>query len=160
MIEDADIAAFARDLAHRPGFLIRRLHQIHLALFAEECAAFQVTPVQFSILSVASLRPDLDQVRLAIEIGVDRATLANVLARLEKRGLVIRRASPVDGRMKLVSLSSEGEALLRQMAPAAERAHARTLLGLTARERAAFIQSLRQLVDAGNDYGRAPLRLE
>ena len=33
-------------LAARPGFLIRRLHQIHLSLFAEECGAFDVTLVR------------------------------------------------------------------------------------------------------------------
>jgi hypothetical protein len=42
-----------RVLARRPGFLIRRLHQMHLALFAEACGAFGATPVQYSILTVA-----------------------------------------------------------------------------------------------------------
>jgi len=64
-------------LAVRPGFLIRRLHQIHLALFAEECVAFGVTPVQFSLLSVLAAQPGLDQATLAFAVGVDRATTAS-----------------------------------------------------------------------------------
>ena len=88
-----------RVLARRPGFLIRRLHQIHLALFAEECGAFGVTPVQYSILTVAAAQPGLDQAALAIEVGVDRTTMADVLARLERRGLIRRsRAAREIGR--------------------------------------------------------------
>ena len=81
-------------LASRPGFLIRRLHQIHVALFLEECGAFDVTPVQYSIMSAVQANPGLDQASLGEEVGVDRATLANVAGRLESRGLVQRRASP------------------------------------------------------------------
>lgn len=146
-------------LAGRPGFLIRRLHQIHLALFAEECAAFGVTPVQFSIMTVAADRPGLDQLRLAQEVGVDRATLANVVSRLERRGLLLRRQSDEDRRLKQVTLTARGRRTLAAMQAAAARAHDRTVAALPARERRAFLAALRRLVDAGNDYGRAPLRL-
>ena len=93
-------------LAARPGFLIRRLHQIHVALFAEECAAFGVTPVQFSLLSVLAMQPGLDQAALAFAVGVDRATTANVVARLEKRGLLRRRSGATDRRVKQVELTA------------------------------------------------------
>ena len=145
-------------LARRPGFLIRRMHQIHLALFAEECAAFDITPVQYSIMTVAGAQPRLEQARLAYEVGVDHATLANVLARLEARGLVRRTASLEDKRLKLVSLSPRGAALLARMRPAVERAHERTISALPPAEREAFVALLLRLVDAQNDYGRAPLR--
>ena len=146
-------------LAHRPGFLIRRLHQIHLALFAEECEPFGVTPVQFSILTVTAAKPGLEQGALAQEIGVDRTTLANVLARLEGRGLLTRAVAPTDRRVKLVSLTPEGSSTLRQMQGAAERAHARTIEALPPEQRNAFLEALGSLVTAGNGYGRAPMRL-
>ncbi len=146
-------------LGGRPGFLIRRLHQIHLALFAEECARFGVTPVQFSIMTVAKAQPGLEQVALAQEVGVDRTTLANVLARLESRGLVVRAASPTDRRVKRVSLTRRGSTLLARMTDAAERAHDRTIEALSPPEREAFLAALRRLVSAGNEYGRAPMRL-
>ena len=92
-------------LAERPGFLIRRLHQIHLALFAEECLRFGVTPVQYSIMSVLSGQPGLDQASLAHEVGVDRTTLANVVARLEGRDLVKRTQGRTDRRLKHVRLT-------------------------------------------------------
>jgi DNA-binding MarR family transcriptional regulator len=160
MTSSTAAAASWTALAGRPGFLIRRLHQIHLALFAEECAPFGVTPVQFSLLSVVASRPDLDQSALALEVGVDRATTANVLTRLEVNGLVRRRRDPRDSRVKLVRLTAAGRRMLIRMDAAARRAHDRTLAGLPARERASFVAALARLVDAGNDHGRAPLRLD
>ena len=66
----------------RPGYLLRRLHQIHYALFFEECAGFDITPVQYGLLTTLSLNPDLDQNSLARELGIDRTNVADVLNRL------------------------------------------------------------------------------
>ncbi len=155
MSEPFDAAA----LASRPGFLIRRLHQIHVALFLEECGAFDVTPVQYSIMTAIQAHPGLDQASLGEEVGVDRATLANVLGRLENRGLVRRRSSPRDGRLRLVDMTEAGTALLAQMSEGARRAHDRTVATLPPAARRQFVQALGTLVQAGNGHGRAPLRL-
>lgn len=148
-----------RALAARPGFLIRRLHQIHLALFAEECAAFGITPVQFSLLSVLAAQPGLDQAALAFAVGVDRATTANVVARLDQRGLLHRRPGATDRRVKQVELTAAGHRLLARIDPHARRAHARTLEALRPADRERFVTLLRSLVDAGNAHGRAPMLL-
>ena len=144
-----------RVLGQRPGFLVRRLHQIHLALFADECKGFGVTPVQYSILTVAAAQPGLDQAALANEVGVDRTTMAGVLARLERRGLVRRSRVARDARRKLVHATVAGRRLLARMDGPARRAHERTVAALPSRERAAFIELLRRLVDAGGELGRA-----
>jgi MarR family transcriptional regulator, lower aerobic nicotinate degradation pathway regulator len=156
-VTEPDPTSGYRSLTRRPGFLIRRLHQIHLALFAEECAAFGVTPVQYSIMTVIAGRPALDQVRLVEEVSVDRATLADVLARLEARGLVSRRAG-ADRRTKLVSITATGRRLLARMDPHARRAHERTVEALPPEARAAFLAGLAALVDASAAVGRAPPR--
>ena len=149
----------AFDLSNRPGFLIRRLHQIHTALFFEECGKFNVTPVQYSLMTAIAQQPGLEQARLAHEIGVDRATLANVAARLETRGLLRRTTTKSDRRLKRVILTARGKRLLDQMTQAAWRAHDRTIEALPPAERMAFLHALAHLVDAGNEFGRAPLRL-
>jgi DNA-binding MarR family transcriptional regulator len=146
-------------LSLRPGFLIRRLHQIHLALFAEECAAFGVTPVQYSIMSVVLLQPRIDQASLGYEVGVDRATLTNVIGRLETKGLLRRSKKATDKRTNLVKLTARGEAVLEKMADAVQRAHARTIAPLPPEDQARFLDHLNRLVDAGNEYSRAPLRI-
>lgn len=161
MPDDPTLASVptAHDLATRPGFLIRRLHQIHVALFIEECAAFDATPVQYSIMSAVQAHPGLDQARLGKVVGVDRATLANVAGRLDRRGLVRRRASAADRRLRLVKMTEAGSALLARMDAPARRAHARTIEALMPADRSAFVQALAQLVQSGNAHGRALLRL-
>jgi DNA-binding MarR family transcriptional regulator len=146
-------------LSERPGFLIRRLHQIHLSLFAEECAAFKVTPVQYSILTAVAVQPGLEQAALAQEVGVDRATLANVVARLAKRGLVRRLQGKRDRRLKHVHPTPACKRMLEQMEEPARRAHERTIDVLKPRERASFIKALSHLVSTGNRHSRAPLRI-
>ena len=147
------------DLSQRPGFLIRRLHQIHLALFAEECSAFDVTPVQYSVLTALVGRPAQDQVALALIVGIDRATLAAVLARLAAKKLIRRSVSRQDRRNKLNGLTEAGRSLLAAMDPLAQRAHGRTIEALPLQARAAFVTAMMQLVEAGNAHGRAPLSL-
>ena len=61
----------------RPGYLVRRLHQIHSALFAEECKKFNLTPVQYGLLTVLRDRPGSDQVTLCKEVGIDRTNAAS-----------------------------------------------------------------------------------
>jgi len=146
-------------LAARPGFLIRRLHQIHLSLFAEECAAFNVTPVQYSILTAVAAQPGLEQASLAQEVGIDRATLANVVARLTRRGLVRRLQGKQDRRLKHVLPTASCQKLLGLMEGPARRAHERTIDALKPRERTGFLKALAHLVSTGNAHSRAPLRV-
>lgn len=146
-------------LSDRPGFLVRRLHQIHVALFAEECAALGVTPVQTSVLTALERDAPLDQVSIAREVGIDRANCTDVLRRLEERRLVRRVASPTDSRAKLCDLTPAGRRLLARLAPAARRAHDRTIAALPKAEREAFVKSLVRLVEANNALGRTKLRL-
>jgi DNA-binding MarR family transcriptional regulator len=60
----------------RPGYLLRRLHQIHYTLFFEECAGYDITPVQYGLLTTLSLNPNLDQNSLARELGIDRRLIS------------------------------------------------------------------------------------
>ncbi|WP_029008804.1 MarR family winged helix-turn-helix transcriptional regulator [Azospirillum halopraeferens] len=157
--ETAPTDGVDRLLARRPGFLIRRLHQIHIALFIEECAEFNITPVQYSVLSVLAAQGDLDQATLGAQVGIDRTTATGVLARLAERGLVSRRASPTDRRMRLAGITADGRKLLRRMDKKAQLAHDRTIAALPKEDRAVFMRCLAHLVDANNSYGRAPLVL-
>ncbi len=154
------LAAQERSLLFtRPGFLIRRLHQIHSSLFAEETRAFDVTPVQYSLLSALADHGEMDQNTLAMEIGLERTTVAEVLPRLEARGLLVRRRSAEDRRVKLVKLSRRGASLVRRIAQSAQRAHDRTIERLPESERELFVLQLIQLVEANNELDMAPLRL-
>jgi DNA-binding MarR family transcriptional regulator len=82
-------AAAKSPLFGRPGFLIRRLHQLHCALFLEETRDFGVTPVQYSLMTTLAARGEMDQNSLALEIGLERTSVAEVLPRMQERGLFL-----------------------------------------------------------------------
>src|SRR5262245_20599531 len=146
-------------LGDRPGFLIRRLHQIHIALFLEGCARFGITPVQYSVMTALEREGPLDQISLAREVGIDRANATDVIRRLEARGVLRRAADETDSRVKVCSITAAGRRLTARMLPAVEQAHAQTIAALPPRERSAFVGSLRRLVQANNELGRTKLRL-
>ncbi|MFN6994775.1 MAG: MarR family winged helix-turn-helix transcriptional regulator [Aquincola tertiaricarbonis] len=143
----------------RPGFLIRRLHQIHTWLFTEETQAFNITPVQYSLLTALAEHGEMDQNTLAYEIGLERTSVAEVLPRLEARGVVERQQAEHDKRVKLVKISRKGRALVKRMAEAAQRAHDRTIEQLPPEERERFMLQLIKLVEAHNDSSVVPLKL-
>ncbi len=148
----------AGTLWDRPGFLVRRLHQIHVAMFLEECASANMTPVQYGLLSILADAPRLDQVALAADLGIDRANVADVLERLEKRGLLTRAVNPRDRRMKLATLTNTGKGYVRKNRALMLRAQERLLDPLSPDQRKTFMALLRRLVEENNRAGRAHLR--
>jgi MarR family transcriptional regulator, lower aerobic nicotinate degradation pathway regulator len=144
------------DLEALPGHHIRRLHQIAVAIFLQETAAHGITPVQYAALQTVGNQPGIDQRTLAGSIGLDTSTVAGVIDRLEARGLLLRGASPQDRRVRLLTLTDEGVALLAAVQPDMQAAQRRMLSPLPRAERAEFMRMLRLLVDANNDLSRAP----
>ena len=145
-------------LGDRPGHLIRRLHQIHVAMFLEECAAYSLTPVQYAVMTVLAIQPKLDQISIANEAAIDRTNVADVLARLEERCIVTRQVSSADRRMKLAVLTNEGARITRDMEAAMQRAQDRFLAPLAADQRVEFMRLMDALVNANNAFSRAPAR--
>ncbi len=144
----------------RPGFLVRRLHQIHSALFLEECKAFNITPVQYGLMSTLLQHSGSDQRSLGVEIGIDRTNVADVLERLAERGLVRRERSETDRRSMNAYLTDEGRELVEQMYASMTRAQQRLLEPLAPEFRPAFLAMLTQLVEGNNKYSRAELRID
>ena len=98
-----------------PGHQIRRAHQLSIALFMEETAGFDVTPVQFAILNALMDDPGEDQITLAGRVAFDAATSGSVIGRLEAKGWVRREADPADRRRKLLWVTPEGQKVALQM---------------------------------------------
>lgn len=142
-----------------PGVMIRRVHQIYMAIYARQCAAFGTTPVQSSIMQVLLRQPGIDQIALAGEIGVDRTTVSSVLLRLESRGIVRREVDPDNRRLKRGYLTPPGKAMLLDMQRAIDAAHAELVAPLRPGDRKRFLAQLVLLVQANNEQGRSFLRL-
>ena len=134
------------ELATAPGHLIRRSHQISVAVFNTHLAAADVTPVQFAILNALSDTPGVDQTTLAKRVAFDPATSGSVIGRLESKGWVDRCADPVDRRRKLLVLTPEGQQALSGMQSAVAQVQAEILSPLTPQEQGQFMRLLSRLV--------------
>jgi DNA-binding MarR family transcriptional regulator len=144
-------------LYRRPGFMIRRMHQIAVSLFLEETGKLGVTNRQYGILFVLKHRPGIDQISLANLLGLDRSTTGMVLKNLEEGGLVVRSIGARDRRRNSLQLSGSGKRLLSQLTQPAERAQARVLSVFTPREQTLFLQLLDKFTREFNESTRVPL---
>jgi DNA-binding MarR family transcriptional regulator len=140
------------DFQHAPGHLIRRAHQVAVAIFMEETGGFDVTPVQFAIVNALIEDPGEDQVTLAGKVAFDAATFGSVIGRLEAKGWVRREPDAVDRRRKLLWVTAEGEAAAQQMKRAVAKAQSRILGPLETAERQQLVALLGKLV-AGHEAG-------
>jgi DNA-binding MarR family transcriptional regulator len=136
------------DFRHAPGHLIRRAHQVSVAIFMEETAGFDVTPVQFAILNALLEDPGEDQVTLARKVAFDAATFGAVITRLEGRGWVRRESDAADRRRKLLWVTPEGAEAAQQMKRSVGKVQQRILGPLAASEREQLIALLGRLVAA------------
>lgn len=146
------------ELHSRPGHLIRRAQQIAVSIFHEECGAFGITPVQYSILRLLDSHEGIDQVTLANHAAIDRSTMANIAERLEEKAWIKRVQSLEDKRQKLLSLTAVGKKLLEDVEKFVDVTQQRILAPLTADESTEFLRLLEKLVDFNNEVSRAPLR--
>lgn len=142
----------------RPGFLVRRLHQISVAVFMEGMAELELTPLQFGALSIIALSPGIEQAAVGTELGVDRANNADVLNRLEKGGLIIRHTAPNDRRTKKTYLTAQGREMLLAGNERFTVIQKRFLGPLSAAEKKIFLSLLSKLIEENNDLGRTVLR--
>jgi DNA-binding MarR family transcriptional regulator len=151
----SDAADILKHVHSRPGHLIRRAQQVAVAIFSEECGAYDLTPVQYAALVAIRAYPDVDATRLSALIAFDRSTLGNVLERLEGKGLVSRRGTRDDKRIKLVRITAKGERLLKDVEPRVARAQARLLAPLAPQERKTLLSLLDRLTTQNTDDSRA-----
>ena len=133
-----------------PGHLIRRAHQISGAIFTARLAGFDITSVQYAAMVAIASQPGIDATRLSDLIAFDRATLGGVLDRLEAKGLIARQPSRQDRRVKTITLTVDGSALLETVKDRVLAAQAEMMHSLSEAEQAQFIALLRKFV------GRVP----
>ncbi|MCE1236161.1 MAG: MarR family transcriptional regulator [Hyphomicrobiales bacterium] len=152
---DHDIAIYSM-----PGHLIRRLNQVAVSLFHDECGRIghDLTPVQYAALKAVQKYPGIDQAALAGAIAYDRTTIGGVVARLEEKGLILRAGSPEDRRVRRLTLTPAGAAALAELDPLVGRLQDLILTGLDDEEKAVFVRLLAKAAAAGNELSRAPLR--
>ena len=133
-------------LENHAGFLLRKAHQRHAALFLDLAAEHGLTPTQFAALFKTVELGKVTQNLLGRLVAMDPATIQGVVRRLTARGLIARTHDPMDRRTAVLGATPAGLALMASAVATARGSHAAALAPLTAEERATFLNLLHKVV--------------
>ncbi|MER7190427.1 MarR family winged helix-turn-helix transcriptional regulator [Streptomyces flaveolus] len=137
----------AVDLTTHPGHLARRLQQAHHLLW-NTMVSEETTSPQFAVLNALVAEPGLDQRTVGERVGLDRSTIAEVISRLDRRGLLDKVRDPQDGRRFLLRLTDEGLRVHRRLSVRTARMNQVFLAPLSASEQAVFFDLIQRVADA------------
>lgn len=107
-----------------------------------------LTPRQLAVLVTVAHNEGLSQTGLVDRTGIDRSTLADIVRRMQRKGLLQRRRTKEDARAYAVKLTDEGRKVLRTAEPLSRKVDERILEALPTRQREQFIDELLSIVDA------------
>ena len=127
-------------------------------MFLEQVADGEVTPIQYGLLSILASRPNIDQLTIGEELGLDRANVTDILKRLESRKLITRVVDPENRRRKICLATPAGLALVKRYERQMQDCQKRLLSPLQPSERQLFMDLLSRLVEANNESGRTSLK--
>lgn len=105
--------------------LLRRAQQFAYDQFAQKMGDGTITPRQFIVLFAVNEEEGLSQTDLVNRTGIDRSTLADMISRMIKNGLLARKRTAEDARANAVRLTAAGRRALTGTMPralAAEKA--------------------------------------
>jgi len=139
--------------------LLHRASQRASELFALETRDFDLTARQYAVIATIARHEGLSQTGLVRITGIDRSTLADVVQRLLRRGIIQRERTTRDGRTYAISLSEDGRALLQAIKPYAKRADKTVLHVLGDEEGRLAMEVLSRLVRKAEEaqFGSKPV---
>lgn len=161
MVKSGKQARRAGTLAESPSHLMHRVLQLALDIYADEAGADGPTQRQFAVLEAVSVKSGLTQTDLVKATGIDRSTLADLVARMTTKGLLARERSSLDARAMAVSLSAEGKAMLEAARPRVEAADKRIMGLIPKAKRDGFLELLGELAasaDAAPEQAKAEIK--
>ncbi len=142
----------ARDGLHGSvTHLLHRTLQLALDFHAEAAGSATLTQRQYTVLSAAAAGEGMTQNDLVRVTGIDRSTLADLVARMLAKGLLRRERSATDARANTVTLSEAGRDALNSGAGAAADADARLLALLSPKKRETLLKILGALAAAADE---------
>ena len=141
-------ASSAGELNRSPSHLLHRVLELALDLYAEESGEAAITQRQYAVLCAVSADEGLSQTGLVRATGIDRSTLADVVARMMAKDLLARQRSASDARANTVHLTEQGRSALEAVRPRVQAADARLLALLGHKKRDPFVEALRRIARA------------
>ena len=145
-------------LEKSPIHLLHRAGQCAGDIFQNEMLDGGLTPRQYAVLYTVAHNEGLSQTNLVDRTGIDRSTLADIIRRMLKKGLLQRRRTKEDARAYAVKLTEEGSRLLKAAEPLARRVDDKILAVLTSQERDRFLQDLGKIVKTLGTLTMEPIK--
>lgn len=138
----------AYSLKNSPGHLLRRAQQYAHDLYSKEVGSSGPTPRQYEVLHVVAANEGLSQTDLVGHTGIDRSTLADMIARMMKKGLLSRKRTKEDARANAVSITAAGKRMLTAANNKVAKAEKAALAVLPKTQQAGFMKALRAYAEA------------
>lgn len=151
MTIDPEKLAQAWTLNTGVGFLIRLIEARYEAFYRDYTAQEAITPRQFGVLIALHQQGPLTLTDLAMRVTADRATVGEMVKRMNVRRLVHRKSNGKDARSYEISLAPKGRAILLDLVAGAARLQNAFLEPVPPEKRAEFIKNLQAVA-----YGIAP----
>ncbi|MER8155499.1 MarR family transcriptional regulator [Streptomyces sp. NPDC094472] len=140
----------AVDLNTHPGHLARRFQQAHSLLWGAMVSE-EITSPQFAVVNALTEKPEIDQRTLSEHVHLDRSTIADLVARLARRGLLERVRDPNDGRRNVLRLTEEGARIHRKLVTRTARMNRVFLSPLDETERETLLRLIARVTDAAEE---------
>jgi MarR family transcriptional regulator, temperature-dependent positive regulator of motility len=137
-------------LSHSATHLLHRVLQLALDFHAEATGPTGLTQRQYTVLAAAGAADGVSQSDLVRATGIDRSTLADLVARMIAKGLLERERSATDARANTVRLSDAGKAALAEGGKPAAHSDERLLELLPPKKRESFLKTLATLAAAAD----------
>jgi len=129
------------------GFLANHMARLFAKGLAQRVEPLGLAPAQFMALLELWETEGITQQDLRLRLDVEQATMANTLKRMERDGLITRRAHATDKRARLVFLTDKAKGLRQAALAAAAEQNAQALAGLSEAQRAQLIVLMQQVIE-------------
>jgi DNA-binding MarR family transcriptional regulator len=144
MSGNKDAKTLARSFSH----LLKRAVQYSVHRYNDEVGKSGLTHRQFTVLAAVDAHDGKSQTELVKITGIDRSTLADMVARLMAQGLVQRRRTKEDARTNSVKLTPAGKKMLKTAQTGAEDVDKSMLSLFSVADRKSVIDCLSELAVA------------
>ncbi len=152
----ADETAPRTVLDDSPSHLLHRVLQIALDIYNAEAGEGALTQRQYAVLKSLQGSEGLSQTDLVRLTGIDRSTLADLVARMLTKNLLRRERSSTDARANLVQIAEAGQTALNEMEPRVTAADEKILSLLSPPKRDSFVKLLRKITSVREEGALAP----
>lgn len=138
MTVNRDVKQFSRS----PSHLLKRAAQFSNHIYMSEVGKSGLTHRQFTVLLAVDSNDGKSQTDLVKVTGIDRSTLADLVARLLAQGYLQRRRTKDDGRTNAIRITAIGKKMLKTAQPGADEVDKQLLALVSGSDRKAFLDNL------------------